>query len=276
MRKVWIAFITLATLPLLVAPVFALDPPHDPANLVNCADCHTLHIAPGVALTVYAGNANLCMSCHVGGGKASGKPFSDAMQASPGAGGTSHRWDASMPLISDPDNPYGLRAVADLANAELRSRLNMFSDIVTCSICHDPHKQGQTPWDPFASGIVGEAGNKLMQFNNEVNTLCEDCHYYRSAASGRTDVRTWDGSRKSHPTTMNLTTDVTDATQFVGTAPLEPNGNPQTSAPRYHQNGTGDAILTNNIVLDKNGKIGCLSCHGFHYTDSNSATEDVP
>lgn len=94
--------------------VYALDPPHDVTNTINCSTCHTTHSAPGGAITKVAGNANLCQSCHVTGGLATGKPFAEADQAFvwPGlpAGtspaGTSHRWDsgASGHVKAQPTN----------------------------------------------------------------------------------------------------------------------------------------------------------------------------
>lgn len=86
----------------LAGVMFAIDPPHD-SDTPFCGDCHAVHHASGVTLTSVAGNANLCLSCHVAGGKASRQAFlnSDQAQPAPGlpaslpAGGTSHRWDSS-------------------------------------------------------------------------------------------------------------------------------------------------------------------------------------
>jgi len=120
----------------------------------------------------------------------------------------------------------------------------------------------------------------MLRMANDLNQLCEDCHYYRTAGV-YTDVKTYDGTKKSHPVVKDLQTDVADPLLFVGAAPVEANcagGScpAQTGAPRYHLNGTGDTNLTNNIVLDSNGKMRCLSCHGMHYTDSDSSTVDQP
>ncbi len=105
---------TLLAMFAVADPALALDPPHDSSNSIECLNCHNLHNSLGDALTSVAGNANLCQSCHVTGGTATGKPFADADQARPGlalpagmaAGGTSHRWDAG---------PQG-RVEADSAN----------------------------------------------------------------------------------------------------------------------------------------------------------------
>jgi len=97
----------------------ALDPPHDSSRSIECVTCHTTHNAPGGTLTAVAGNANLCQSCHVIGGTATARPFTEADQAQPGlalpagmsGSGTSHRWDAG---------PQG-RIAADGANTSTGS-----------------------------------------------------------------------------------------------------------------------------------------------------------
>jgi predicted CXXCH cytochrome family protein len=72
---------------------YALDPPHDNSNNINCINCHTPHGAPGGSITREAGNPNLCMTCHTPGGLATNRPFNDVDQARPGVSGFSHRWD---------------------------------------------------------------------------------------------------------------------------------------------------------------------------------------
>lgn len=92
---------TVATVFLTPLAVGGIDAPH--ATDAGCASCHVVHAAPGADLTTVAGDANLCMSCHVVGGVASAKAFVAADQALPWPGlitgvapaGNSHRWDAS-------------------------------------------------------------------------------------------------------------------------------------------------------------------------------------
>lgn len=138
---------------------------------------------------------------------------------------------------------------------------------------------------PIAAGdtyVVMGKENHHLRMNNRRNELCGYCHYYRWTTLG-TDVRNWDGNKKSHPLNKNLTTDVTDTGQFVGGAPLEPvwiwnttSVLPQTGPPRYGGNGGWDTNSTNNIILDENSKVRCMSCHGIHYTYSDSTTPHVP
>lgn len=88
----------LAGVMLRSGEALASDPPH--TN--DCSQCHMTHHAPGGALTSVVGNPNLCVSCHMPGGSASGKPFVSSDQALPWPGlpagfsgtGSSHRWDS--------------------------------------------------------------------------------------------------------------------------------------------------------------------------------------
>ena len=84
----------IAVLGLLPVTAWALDPPHDISNSINCINCHTPHGAAGGSITREAGNPNLCMTCHTPAGLATNRPFNDADQALPGVTGSSHRWDS--------------------------------------------------------------------------------------------------------------------------------------------------------------------------------------
>lgn len=263
---------------------FAVDSPHSSADNVDCNKCHTLHKAPGSSLTSEASNENLCLSCHKPTGLASAKSFTVTENSSvfPGISGRQHRWDGVMPASSSPSNTYGLRAGSDLGNTDLKVRLTVFNNVVVCSVCHNQHSQDAAPWDPASSPAytAGVTTNRhFMRTQNDLNQLCEDCHYYRTPGSvpaggnSQTNVREWDGNIKSHPLVKNISTDVINTTQFVGT-PLDANYSAQTTSPRYHVDSDGNP--TNNIVFDKNGKIRCLSCHGIHYTDSDAGTYDSP
>ena len=94
------AFFVTLYLPMVVR---ATDLPHTDGN--NCSTCHMVHNALGGAyLSVVAGNANLCQSCHVPGGSASAKTLLNSDQALPWPGlpagiagtGRSHRWDSGV------------------------------------------------------------------------------------------------------------------------------------------------------------------------------------
>lgn len=287
-----------------VAVCGAVDPPHnseDPNKLVDCDSCHFVHASLGPALTKDA-NANLCISCHVPGGLAQNKPLGSSMMARVGLSGTSHRWDAAMPGSDNPANSYGLRSVASLANPDLKKQLERFcnknaegvctSYITVCSACHNQHFQTKSPWDPNAPAYGGsETGNgrHMLRMANAYNELCEDCHYYRTPASkpggtiSQTDVRTYDGNPKSHPigkvfsNSSGEERNVADPNQFHN-APLKPGADAwiQQAGARYKGSSGANINPTNNFILDGNFQIRCLTCHGIHYTDSDSSTIDEP
>jgi len=102
MMRPTLIIISAMVLAIFAYPTYALDPPHNSTNSIECSSCHTLHNAPGGAITVVAGNANLCQSCHMVGGQATAKPLVEADQALPAHGlpagtmpsGTSHRWNS--------------------------------------------------------------------------------------------------------------------------------------------------------------------------------------
>lgn len=255
-----------------------LDPPHDATNTVDCYDCHTPHRAPGPGMTSYETNENLCLSCHITGGLANNKPFQSSMQAVPRISGTSHSWSGTMPATSSPSNQYGLRATSDLQNPTLKARLQLFNNVVTCSVCHDQHSQVHPPWDPGAPLYGGSgtgSGRHFQRIPNDINQLCEDCHYYRVStylrAEGDDPAYPPNGTNVfSHPVGQGLNE---NSKNYDRTSPLDANGIPQ-DGPRY--TGDKDGNPSNNLVLDSVGKIRCLTCHRIHYTDSNSLTEDIP
>lgn len=255
----------------------AADSPHMDANGVTCNSCHTLHAAPGVSLTNSASNANLCQSCH-NQGSGNAFPMENAMQAVPGVSGTSHRWDGSMPVASSPSNAHGLRATADLSNAALKVYLNKYGNVVTCSVCHNHHRQAATPWDPNAPAYVagGGEGRHYQRIPNDLNQMCQDCHAYRamSYAKARGDDALYPANGTnvfSHPVG-----EVLNSQGYDKAAPLDYNGVAQQTAPRYKDSAAGETVTSNNLVLDSGSRVRCLSCHRVHYTDSNGATEDAP
>lgn len=170
-----------------------------------------------------------------------------------------------------------------------------------CSVCHNQHLQKSEPWtasgpyveyknnpsnDPVIAANNAKASNsrKFLRIDNDRSQLCLECHSSRATAHA-VDTRTWDGQKKSHPvgkifaTATGLTPDVLTPSQF-NAVPLKPDGSAQTKKDstdkRYSSNSSSDTNLTNNLVLDPDGRIACLSCHGIHYTDSKASTVDKP
>ncbi|MBF0327652.1 MAG: hypothetical protein HQL10_00670 [Nitrospirae bacterium] len=121
---------------------------------------------------------------------------------------------------------------------------------------------------------------RFLRVDNAANEMCNDCHYYRTAASGQatqTNVRTWNnGLKKSHPVSVPLVGGTT-----YNSVPLEPAAASfaaQTGS-RYASNGGTDNNTSNNMVFDNSTgtpKISCMTCHKVHFADSDSATNDAP
>ena len=112
---------------------------------------------------------------------------------------------------------------------------------ITCATCHDPHSNSYPPF---------------LRLDNSADALCLDCHRSRDMGS----VRSYTGSELSHPVGVTL-----PSTSDYHNPPLDVDGSPQPS----------DGNVTNDFSLS-GGVVRCTSCHGVHYTDSNSGTVDGP
>jgi predicted CXXCH cytochrome family protein len=130
--------------------------------------------------------------------------------------------------------------------AELPQTTALFNHLssdssITCATCHDPHVNSDAPF---------------LRLDNSADALCLDCHRSRNMNS----VRTYTGNPLSHPVGVTFPADTT-----YHNPPLDVDGNPQPS----------DLNTTNDFRLN-GGVVRCTSCHGVHYTDSNSGTVDEP
>ncbi|MGD2115250.1 MAG: hypothetical protein PVG07_09370, partial [Acidobacteriota bacterium] len=109
---------------------------------------------------------------------------------------------------------------------------------------------------PFLRAPLDEAGAGSV--------LCRDCH--RSWEMDHTAVETWDGNPKSHPVGVALGV---NGRGYDRATPLDGNGAVQGSA-------GADSNASNDLAFDASGNVQCLTCHGVHYVDSNTLTEDLP
>jgi predicted CXXCH cytochrome family protein len=120
----------------------AADAPHDASTIANatgCDDCHKLHGSIGPALGKAPDNFTVCTNCHnnLAAAFTFGGKWYSSDQATPGAGGRSHRWAASTT-----NGPHG---ATPPANAELLKRTP--NGFMQCSTCHDQHlaEAGRAP-----------------------------------------------------------------------------------------------------------------------------------
>jgi hypothetical protein len=100
------------------------------------------------------------------------------------------------------------------------------------------------------------------------DAFCRDCHRnwvmtHDGDLVGGGGVRGWDGNYKSHPVGVGLDA---NSKGYDRAAPLDGHGVAQDTG--------DDGNPTNDLELDQFGNVQCLSCHGVHYTDSNTQTVD--
>ncbi|OGW30480.1 MAG: hypothetical protein A2X59_09975 [Nitrospirae bacterium GWC2_42_7] len=238
MKRLFILSLTIVLLLFLVEITLATDSPHtdninNPTTFLNvgCNKCHTLHSAPGTGLTLVAGNANLCMSCHnSSGGQANAKPFTSAENSNviPGTSGRQHRWDGVMPASSSPSNTYGLRPVSELGST-LKSRLAGFSNVVVCSICHNQHSQVGAAWDPYSAGAYtglrgGDAGYATsVGTTSTINDSTKSAYWTNNIWAGYSVMMTAGTAanrRQVRPISSNTATQITVSPAFPSATAL--------------------------------------------------------
>lgn len=112
---------------------------------------------------------------------------------------------------------------------------------------------------------------------DDVNQMCEACHYYRV----QTHVRVEGGDAAypangtnvfSHPVGQALNA---NGKAYDRPAPLDANGAPQSGA-RFASGGETPDNAANNLVMDSGNAVRCLTCHTVHYGDSNGLSNGLP
>ena len=230
--------ICMASLLVAADSLYATDDPHGATDAIYCDQCHITHNTLGDILVNAADSlvSTLCLSCHTPGGWAG---MTRVLSSADKAdpGNTGTSHAWDVPA----DN--AARGASIPTNPALFDHLAADSSI-TCATCHDPHENAISPF---------------LRLDNSANALCLDCH---SARNMPTDsVRTYTGTDRSHPVGMVL-----PGTATYHNPPLDVDGNAQPS----------DGNTTNDFTLLGGTAVGCTSCHGVHYTDSNSGTVDGP
>ncbi len=239
----------------LLAVTTSIPVPHG----TLCNQCHINHNAPGGQLTMIAGNANLCISCHNPAGSASQKPLANSDKATPGVGGTSHSWDKNAVNTTYQTNLP--------TNAAMLVRVN--SGQIICSTCHDQHSQTYYPY---------------LRASNSGDALCKDCHSARNLGRYLDNTAT---NRSSHP--VGVTYNGADP-RFLATpsAPivLVSSKVECSSCHKTHYAGSSDgnilrmtynenlceschAPATATSTMDHKG-MSCITCHDPHQSGSTN------
>ncbi|UCE60588.1 MAG: hypothetical protein JSU63_02325 [Phycisphaerales bacterium] len=121
------------------------DPPHVLAD-VSCGRCHDVDGQPGGHVGLAEGQAQVCFSCHTGGGQAPGSLVRPTTNL-----GMSHAWG-----VDAVNAAYG--SVGPPAGSELE--LYLENGLIKCATCHDQHSQ--------------DIAAPYLRMNS--TQLCRSCH----------------------------------------------------------------------------------------------------
>lgn len=214
----------------------AVDDPHDSLHSIYCDQCHITHSTMGDIL-INATDSLVSTLCLSCHTPGGWVGMAKTMSSSQKADPGTSGTSHSWDVPAD-NSAYGAQLPQDQTLLDhLRA-----DDKITCSTCHDPHNNTNPPF---------------LRMDNSADALCLDCHRAREMTS----VRTYTGNPLSHPVGMAL-----PATSTFHNPPLDVDGNAQPS----------DGNTTNDFKLLAGDVVSCTSCHGIHYTDSNSGTVDGP
>jgi predicted CXXCH cytochrome family protein len=258
----YVSSVIFIILGLTVTIALALDPPHYTSHGISCGyslsdvGCHKAHNALGYAITNASGNANLCMQCHSSTPAwvdASKYPFSNSDQATPGTGGTSHRWDAN--------------AINTTYQTSLPTSPDMYRRLdngkLMCSTCHNQHSQSKASFDPASPAYGGYGtgeGRHYQRIDNNTNQMCLDCH----TARNMTDVTTYTGSELSHPVGISL-----PSTTLFHNPPKDIGGSDQTG-----YSGTGDINAGGTSLTDSTKSWSNNSLVGLYVRFTTGSNKD--
>ncbi|MSN26307.1 MAG: CxxxxCH/CxxCH domain-containing protein [Geobacter sp.] len=235
MKRVFVAMFLVL---IMSSWALAVESPHTPT--LGCTGCHIPDNSGNsysYDMTNTTGLNNLCVNCHKPDTMV--KAFSNQDIANP-FGST----DLGAPAGVQKQTSHNWAAPANAPAAGAALPLNgaipllnaSKKGIISCASCHGNHLL---------------SGGNLMRSPNDSDQLCFECHSVRVQRNVQTGT---------HPINFNYTS----ATSKVKLKPSDYQPLPVNANPA---NPTSAMKLTN-------GKLICSTCHGIHFTDSNSATVD--
>lgn len=222
---------------IICSGVKAADDPHGTTQSINCSQCHISHSSLGDIL-INATDSLVSTLCLSCHTPGGWSGMTKVMSSS----------EKAVPGVSGTSHSWDVDTLSAEFGANSPESATLLDHItadgkITCATCHDPHSNSVSPF---------------LRLDNSADQLCLDCHRSRSMTS----VRTYTGNPLSHPVGVALPS----ASETYHNPPLDTDGNPQPS----------DGNTTNDFILGAGDTIKCTSCHGVHYTDSNSGTVDQP
>ena len=231
-----IKILILSFVLLLPIVLAAQDDPHGSTQSIYCEQCHITHSTLGDIL-VNATDSLVSTLCLSCHTPGGWSGMTKTMSSSEKADPGTSGTSHSWDVPADNSS----RGASLPTNQALLDHLRA-DDKITCATCHDPHSNTNSPF---------------LRIDNSADALCLDCH----APRNMTSVRTWTGDSLSHPVGVTLTASAT-----FHNPPYDVNGSAQPS----------DGNTTNDFKLLAGDVVSCTTCHGIHYTDSNSGTVDGP
>ncbi|UTG92231.1 multiheme c-type cytochrome [Geobacter sulfurreducens] len=230
-------FVTALVTLFVPIAAWAIDYPHELGSVkgYKCSSCHTVHSTLGST-----GYNNVCLTCHNPSDPyGSSKPFAMTDFANP-----FRTWTSARPAVTyqTSHNWIGKDVVPKagaVAPSDVRLTKSLLIGTVSCARCHNIH-------DLYSSAYNSKP---FLRVRNDEDQLCLDCHRPR---------KTVDHTRGSHPVTVNYSTK-------AAARPDEFYSPPRNSNP---------ANPTSAMRMSRSGAVVCTTCHGVHYTDSNSRTFD--
>ncbi len=230
-------FLFISTLMFLFAvDLQATDDPHGSTNSIYCEQCHITHGTLGDIL-VNAPDSLISTLCLSCHTPGGWVNMTKMMSSS----------ERAVPGISGTSHSWNVDTLNADYGAESPQSQTLLDHItadgkITCATCHNPHSNTNSPF---------------LRMDNSADQLCLDCHRQRNIDS----TRTYTGNVLSHPVGVAL-----PSTETFHFPPMDVDGNPQPS----------DGNTTNDYQFGAGNTLKCTTCHGVHYTDSNSGTPDGP
>ncbi|GFE58968.1 CxxxxCH/CxxCH domain-containing protein [Geobacter sp. AOG1] len=210
---------------------------NSPHTNLTCTGCH--NTIP-IDLSNTTGVNNLCLTCHNPGIMTKG--FLPQDIANP-----FNSTDLGLYVSGEKQTSHNWAAPVNVpaagaatpVNPDMRALVVTGKGEISCASCHNQHASSDA--------------NNLFRFANDSDQLCFDCHRSRNQRNVQSGT---------HPVNFNYT-GATSKVKLKPTEFLNPPVNANPSNP------------TSAMQLP-NGKVICSTCHGVHFTDSNSRTIDGP
>ena len=225
-----------------------------------CSVCHNPHSQVSAAWDVFAGPYTGLMGGDSGAASAAGTTTT-IVDSTKSAFWTMNAWQR-----------YYVKIISSASTSNV-GQVRLISGNTTTQLT----VSSAYPATIGAGDIYEIVGRHFQITADDVNQMCEDCHYYRVQnhyrVEGSDPAYPADGVNVfSHPVGQPLNG---SGKNYDRTAPLDVNGVAQSGA-RFSAGGESPDNAANNLVMDSGNAVRCLTCHNVHYGDSNGLSNGLP